>query len=146
MENALYKCIIIIIILVIFCIATSTFCYSKIYHILRRHQAEVSNHIHQRQPNGGEGIPLNILRYKKTVSSALWVQMTLLACYLPYGMVIVLLAITGSPTPPQAIAWMVTISFVLLNSPLNPFLYCWKMREVRKAVKATVTQFWCFTN
>ena len=34
-----------------------------------------------RQPNGG-GTPLNIARYKKTVSSIAWVQLALVICYL----------------------------------------------------------------
>ena len=33
-----------------------------------------------------------------------------------------------------------TATLVLLNSSLNPFLYCWKIREVRQAVKDTLTQ------
>ena len=28
----------------------------------------------------------------------------------------------------------------------NPFLYCWKMREVRQAVKETIRQFCCFSS
>ena len=68
------------------CIATSAFCYAKIYINLRHHQAQVQDHVHQGQPNGGEN-PLNIAKYRKTVSSALWVQITLMACYLPYAIV-----------------------------------------------------------
>ena len=119
------------------CIVTSTFCYMKIYFTLRHHQTQVRENVHQGQQNGG-GIVLNIARYRKTVSSALWIQMTLLACYLPYSIVTSTVVITGSHTPfPNH----VTISLVLLNSSLNPFLYCWKMKEVRQAVKKTIRQF-----
>ncbi len=140
-----YIFMIIACIEVTFCIATSTFCYLKIYFILNHHQALVRDHVYQGQPNGG-GIPLNIARYKKTVLSALWVQITILACYLPYGIVIALMAITGFRRPSLPLPFTVTLSFVLLNSSLNPFLYCWKMREVRQAVKNTIRQFWCFSN
>ncbi|XP_078342977.1 melanocortin receptor 5-like [Oculina patagonica] len=131
-----------------FCIATSSFCYTKIYLKLRHHQAEVQDHVHQGQPNGGGGISLNIARYKKTVSSALWVQITLVVCYLPYAIASAIrtTAITGSHTQSLDLTWAATSSFVLLNSSLNPFLYCWKMREVRQAVKDTVKQFWCFSS
>ena len=124
------------------CIVTSTFCYIKIFLTLRHHQTQVQDRVHHGQPNGG-GIVLNIARYRKTVTSALWIQMTLLACYLPYGIVTSTVVITGLHIPfPNHI----TISLVLLNSSLNPFLYCWKMREVRQAVKETIRQFCCFSS
>ena len=31
---------------------------------------------------------------------------------------------------------------VILNSSVNPFLYCWKMREVRQEVKNKIKQLW----
>ena len=67
---------------VILCVIISGCCYMKIYRILRHHQTQLHHHTHQRQPNGGE-IPLNIARYRKTVSSVIWVQISLVVCYLP---------------------------------------------------------------
>ncbi|KAL9960134.1 hypothetical protein ACROYT_G033544 [Oculina patagonica] len=128
-------------VVVALCMITATFCYTKIYSMLRHHQATVQGHVKQGQPNGG-GIPLNIARYRKTVSSALWVQITLVACYLPHNVVVIMFAISGSATPSLAITWAVTLTLVYFNSSLNPFLYCWKMREVRRAVKDTIRQFW----
>ena len=122
------------------CIAISTFCYTKIYRTLRLQQTQVQDQVHQGQPNGG-GIPLNKARYKKTVSTALWVQIALLACYLPYGIVVSFISITRMDTPELGFAWTLTVSLVLFNSTLNPFLYCWKMREIRQAVKDTIRQF-----
>ncbi|KAL9964983.1 hypothetical protein ACROYT_G028703 [Oculina patagonica] len=127
------------------CIGTSTFCYTKIYLKLRHHQTTVQEHVHKGQPNGGR-IPLNIARYRKTVSSALWVQIALLACYLPFGIVAALIAVTGERTPSLALAWDATDTFLMGNSALNPFLYCWKMKEVRQAVKDTIRQLKCFSS
>ena len=126
-------------VLVFLGIATSIFCYSKIFVRLRHHQRQVQETVHQGQPNGG-GIPLNIARYRKTVSTALWVQGTLLLCYLPFGIVISTFVVTGLSTPALYFAWDLAASLVLLNSTLNPFLYCWKMREVKQAVKDTIRQ------
>ena len=127
---------------VLSCIVISTFCYTRIYIKLRHHQAQVQDNVLQGQPNGGAN-PLNIARYKKTVSSALWVQMTLLACYLPNGIVMAVQAISGLQTPSIKFTWAVTSFLVLFNSSLNPFLYCWKMKEVRQSVKDTFRQFCC---
>ncbi|XP_078356889.1 adenosine receptor A3-like [Oculina patagonica] len=132
----------IISVVLLLCIFTSTFCYAKIYHTLRHQQTQVQDHLHQGQPNGVE-IPLNIARYRKTVSSALWVQIALLACYLPYGMVAGLIFVSGSQTPSLYFALDVTVSLLYFNSTLNPFLYCWKIRVVGKAVKDTIRRFCC---
>ena len=36
---------------------------------------------------------------------------------------------------------VVAVGLISLNSVLNPIVYCWKIKEVRKAVKETITQF-----
>ena len=118
---------------------TSTCCYTKIYQKLHHHQI----HVHQGHPNGHA--PLHIARYRKTVSSALWVQLTLVACYVPAGTVVALMAIKGI-TPPLSIAWTFAITVVHLNSTLDPFLYCWKIGEVRRAVVEILRQTFCLSN
>ena len=70
--------------MIILCIITSVYCYTKIFLILRHHQVQI---LGQGQPNGGGGIILNIARYRKTVSAALWVQIALVACYLPFALI-----------------------------------------------------------
>ncbi len=73
----------VVIIFGVLSLIISIFSYTKIYLTLRQHQAQVQDHVHQGQPNGG-GIPLNIARYKKSVSSIAWVQLALVACYVPF--------------------------------------------------------------
>ncbi|XP_078384860.1 adenosine receptor A3-like [Oculina patagonica] len=138
----------VVSVMLILCIVTSSFCYLKMYHTLRRHQTQVHDHVQQGQPNEG-GSTLNMARYRKTVSTALWLQMTLLVCYLPYYITI---AVAGTfiglkKELPLAtnIAFKLTITPVFLNSSLNPILYCWKLREVRQAVKNTIRQLFSFS-
>ena len=107
--------------------------YSTIYLTLRRHQNEM-----QSQANG-EGTTFNITRYRKTVSTALWVQLTLIACYLPYGVVSTL---SHPFVPSHNLSVRLTITLIYLNSSLNPALYCWKIRGIRKVVKDTVTHLY----
>ena len=121
------------------CTVTSMFCYTKIYIALRHHQSAVQDE--GRQSGGGNA--LNIARYRKTVSSALWLQLALVSCYLPHGLLLSVIAIFGSVTPSIALNWAATLSLLYFNSSLNPFFYCWKMREVRLAVKNTIRQCWC---
>ena len=125
--------------LILLCIFMSACCYSKIFLTLKHYGTDV--HQHQGQSKG-ERISLNIARYKKTVSTALWVLVTLVACYLPYSIVIAIVTIHGS-SPFLDVIWELSATLVYLNSSLNPILYCWKIREVKQEVKNTIKQFCC---
>ena len=123
------------------CLVTTIFAYAKICVTLRHNQIHVQSHAAQGQPS--QAIPLNITRYRKAVYSALWVQGTLGICYLPYTIAVFLTPKRGMPPLSIYLARKFTASMVFLNSSLNPLLYCWKIREVRQAVKETLTQFCC---
>jgi len=70
-------------------------------------------------------------------------QLTLVACYLPYDIVAALRAESGLFSSFHH-ARSYTITLVYLNSSLNPILYCWKIAEVRQAVKDTIRKMLCF--
>ena len=122
------------------CLVTSFVCYVKIFLILRHNQIQVLDHLLQRQMN--QPVSLNMARYRKAVSAALWVQMTLVVSYLPF-------LITEALTPQRGMPLSLylgrefTGTLVLLNSSLNPLLYCWKIREVGQAVQDTIRDLLC---
>ena len=116
-------------IIMLCCLVTSIFCYMKLYFILNLHQAQVKTNKSQGQAHDAR-IPLNIARYRQTVSSALWVQMALLACYLPFAVATGLRGVLASHSAALNQAHAVTITLLLFNSTLNPLLYCWKIRDV----------------
>ena len=116
--------------------------YTKIHLKLRQHQAQVQGHVHRGQPNGG-GIPLNIARYKKTVSSIAWVQLALVACYFPFLITSTLMDVMTTGSDLSYLVWLAAITLVYLNSSLNPILYCWKIKGVRHAAKETIRDCCC---
>ena len=124
------------------CLVTPGICYAKIFITLRGHsQVHVLDHKSQRpQPN--RVISLNIDRYRKAVYRVLWVQLALVVCYLPY---IISEALTskGRIHVSAYLARQFSITIAYLNSSLNPVLYCWKIREVRQAVKGLIRQIFC---
>ena len=127
------------------CAVISIFSYTKIFLKLRNHQAQVcENYAHQGQTSG-RGIPLNISRYKKTVSSIAWVQLILGVCYLPFIISCIIGPINGW-LEHERIAWYFSLTLVYLNSSLNPILYCWKIKEVRQIMKDKVKQFCCLSS
>ena len=117
------------------CLVTSIFSYTKIFLTLRHHQVQVQGNVNQGQPS--QTVPLNVARYKRTVSSALWVKVALVVSYLPFAVVVVL-SIESGVTSDIFVARFYAATLVFLNSSLNPILYCWKIREVRQAVKDTL--------
>ncbi|XP_078342586.1 trace amine-associated receptor 9-like [Oculina patagonica] len=125
-------------VVLILCLLTSIFCYTRIHIKLRHQQAQVQNNVSHGQQNG-RGIPLNIARYKKTVSSIMWVQLAFVACYVPR----IIVAVFFANATEHFVAWKASTTLVLFNSSLNPILYCWKNREVKQAVKGTIRQLYC---
>ena len=112
----------------------SAFSYTKIFLRLRHHQSQIQDH--QQQPSlTGQ---LNIARYKNAVYSALWLQLILVVCYLPYGIIVQVLSMIQEFSSTMYLAAYIALTLGFLNSSLNPILYCWKIREVRQAVKDTV--------
>jgi len=126
------------------CLVTSTCCYTNIYITLHHHQAHVQVHDDdgQEEPNK-VGTHINITKYKKTVSSAMWVQMALLVCYLPFGVATMVVYLSETYPPFLALVWELTLSLLTFNSSLNPVLYCWKIRGVRQAVKKIIRKLVC---
>ncbi|XP_068737947.1 adrenocorticotropic hormone receptor-like [Montipora capricornis] len=126
---------------------TSGFCYAWIFVTLRSNQRFVRP-FHANQSQQSEGASPNVARYRKTVYSALWVQATLVICYLPY-IITGAIVTHGQLNPSVYLAWTSAGTLVFLNSMLNPILYCWKMREVKQAVKDILRQsyrlFQCFS-
>lgn len=120
------------------CLVILLFSYTKIFLTLRHHQSSVQNGFF----HANSTAPLNIARYKKAVYNALWLQLALVVCYLPYGIVVVVMTKTGLSSS-LYIARQVALTLIMLNSSLNPVLYCLKIREIRQAVKMTIRQLCC---
>ena len=120
------------------CITTTIFSYTTIFFSLRRNQIQVHTHTSQGQP--GQAISLNTARYRKAVYSALWVQITMVVCYVPVSIVVAMTPEKGPVPMSLYLARQLTVTLVYLKSSLNPLLYCWKIREVRQAMKGTIRQ------
>ena len=114
--------------------------YTKIVIRLRQHQCSVRDNVLQGQANTGE-MPLNLERYKKTVVSIALVQLALVICYFPFIIFLIFaMHLKDIHSRPYFILNF-TATLVFLNSSLNPFLYCWRIKEIRQAVKATIRRF-----
>ncbi|XP_067049531.1 melanocortin receptor 4-like [Acropora muricata] len=91
------------------------------------------------------GIALDIERYKKIVCTMALVQLAFVFCYFPL-FTFLILAQTTDWYKTGSIFHASALTVVYFNSTLNPILYCWKIREVREAVKTTVKQVRCLSS
>ena len=100
-------------IFIAFCLVTTICAYTKIFMSLRHNQIHGQNHVVQGQSS--QVNTLNKARYRKAVYSALWVQVTLVICYLPYGIAVALTPYRGMPLSTY-LAREFTVTLVYLNS------------------------------
>ena len=119
----------------IMCLITAFLCYTRIFLKLRHQQTQVHNITPEQQ---NQAIPLNISRYRKTVSTALWLLLALVFCYFPYMLLAPFARQEIENTHSSALYFPLYSTLILMffNSTLNPLLYCWKMTEVRRTVKS----------
>ena len=121
-----------------FCLVISFASYTKIFCTLRYHQAQVRDQQQLSQTNA-----LNMARFRKAVYSALWVQLALVFCYAPINTMTIVTAHTKKYSLLLVVTLSVATTLLFFNSTLNPFLYCWKISEVRQAVKQTIREALC---
>ena len=108
-------------------------CYLKIFRIVRHHQTLIENQIPQL---GVQGTVPNMARYRRSVRSMLYVAgFFCLSCFPWVVLGIIKHAIFKGSTVETVLAARISFTVSCLNSCLNPFLYCWRMEEIRQAVK-----------
>ena len=95
----------------------------------------------QQQPSQTNA--LNMARFRKAVYSGLWVQLTPVVCYATMYTVTIVIAHTEKYSLLLVVTRKVAVILIYFNWTLNPFLYCWKISEVRQAVKQTIRQALC---
>lgn len=123
-------------VVILLSIVISAYSYFSIFFLLRRRQRR-----RIRDQSRGQMNRFQIqreLRHKSTVYSALWFHFTLAICYLPFSLLEASAKVIGTPLP-IFIAATCTGTLIYLNSIINPFLYCGKIKEVRQAVIQIIT-------
>ena len=108
----------------------------KIFQIVRRHQRQISQEQQSVQRN-----TVNVLKCRKSAVTVLYVYGLFLLFYLPFCVTMFVETLTGY-TLTLKIAYDYAGTAVFINSFLNPFVYCWRIGEIRRAIKNTLTENW----
>ena len=129
-----------------FCMFVITACYLKIYLTLRRQDQTVRDMISLRRLNSGQRQSarvrknnFNLIKYKSSIYTMFYIYIAFIFCSLPVFSVMIALQIQG-PERPTMIVQFLGSTLVYINSSLNPVLYCWRIREIRRIVKRTVSK------
>ena len=115
------------------CIVITSIAYIKITIGIRRLQRQIREQQTNPLPQQHAWNNFSIGQYKKLLNTTILIFFLLLACYLPYFTVItVRMVIESSST--TILMWNITAGFIYVNSLLNPLVYSWRMREIRREV------------
>lgn len=116
------------------CLIISTISYFKIYRIVRKHQLAISSQANT-EPTRPDSI--NMKKFWRFVVSFSYVYIIMILCYLPYTITLVTRSLVGF-NKEYKVALNVTSTLIFINSSLNPIVYCWKIKEIRRAVFKTL--------
>ena len=123
----------LIIGIICLCLTFATFNYLAIARKLYAHNAQLQAH-NSDVKDGKQCHSFNLGQYKKTLKSMLYVYGAFLMCYLPYLCCVITMKSIGSSSTVYSV-YLVTVTILLANSAINPFLYYWRITELREAVR-----------
>ena len=110
------------------CLTTIALLQCKIYSIVRRHRFQIR--AQQGSIQTEDETRATFERQKSSVSSAFYIYLLLLACYLPK----ILTEFALMKFKDLWIFYHYTLTLMFVNSCLNPLIYCWKLRHIRRTI------------
>ena len=123
--------IVIIIIIESVCFVTTTWSSYKIHLTVRHHSIQIQS---QTRLNSGM---LNFPSLRKSAQSTLFIYVAFWCCYLPHFILSGYLIYAGHSINLTTLNEFLK-TLVLLNSSLNPVIYCWRIRNIRCAIMETL--------
>ena len=117
-------------------VLVTTLLYIKIYLVLRRHRNQIQALQVQQTAQNGERTA-NFANLRRSAVGTFYVYLLFLLCYLPRFVLLITLHIYGPNTHLKSFS-LCSLTLIFLNSTLNPFIYCWKMRPVRNSLMNTL--------
>ena len=128
----------IVAVVIVICLLISSFCYIRIFQIVKRHKAQIQA---QQQAVQNVDNNLNIMRLKKSTMNTFVFYIVLLICYFPMFFNFVLMA--NNTMAKITRNWNLYTTIVFLNSSINPILYCWRLTDLCSAAVKTARKMFC---
>ena len=121
------------------CLLVCLVCFIKIHRIVRRHQLQIQLQ-QQAVENSIDTNNHHIRQSTKSAKSIFIYFLVMILCYTRSFFVHIISAINISNS---IILWTFPITAAFMNSSINPFLYCWRIPELRTAVFKTARLLSC---
>lgn len=115
----------------ILCMVPTAFVNYKIYVAVRRHRNQIQALQVQQVAQNGE--MSNFASVRKSVLGTFHIYVVSLLCFVPQVCSSIAMTMFGQNTIVKHTVKGLTVytySVVILNSSLNPVIYCWKMRHI----------------
>lgn len=130
LRNRWYFIVIATFLLKFLVLSISTY---KIFDIVRRHQRQI------RDQNMAAFSPVelntvNVFNCRRSAVTVIYVYGLSMILYIPHFVTVIVATVTGYSTSIQ-IAYTYVSTVIYINSFLNPLVYCWRNRGIRRAVK-----------
>ena len=110
--------------------------YMKVFQTVRRHRRQIHERFKLTAHFHGRSV-VEVARHKKSAVTMLYVLGAFLLCYVPFLCTVIAETVQGD-TLSVEIAYDYATTVVFLSSSLNPPLYCWRIREIRRAAKSAI--------
>ena len=108
-------------------------CSWKIYKQVRRHFLQIHDQ------NSKESKSIDMRRFKKSLINMAYIAILYIVAYMPFTCVLFLYLHKGF-TADVEVAYDITRTLAFVSSIWNPFLYFWKIQELREAVKKVLNR------
>ena len=121
------------------CLLVCLVCFIKIYRIVRRHQLQI--HVQQQAVENSTDTNKQQLRQSTKSAKNIFIYfLVMILFYTPSFFVHIFSAINYLNS---RILWTFPVTVAFMNSSINPFLYCWRTPELRRAVFKTARLLFC---
>ena len=125
-------------IFVCLCLIISIFCYVRIFKIVRHQQKKIQcQHQAVNLPQGST--ISNLLQLEKSAINSFLFFIVMVLFYIPVSTYLSLFITKNT----WQSGWRVATTLVYINSSVNPFLYCWRIGDLRAAVLKTARKLFC---
>jgi len=114
------------------CLVLSAVLYYKIYLAVRRHRNQIHAALQVQQVAQNDEMA-NAARLRKSAVGTFYVYLVFLLCNFPQFCIFAVVEISGLNTGVKVL-FVFSTTLLFVNSSLNPVIYCWKMRHIRRAV------------
>ena len=125
-----------IILFMLLCLVTMSLAYFKVFQIIRRHQQQI-----QACTSRNNGQPaINLAKCTRSAFTILYILLSY-ASYLPYVLLIGARLCGLLNDHSQLLS--AALGFLFASSSVNPFLYYWRMKDIRDGVRPLLKKLCC---